>query len=102
MEEQDVQIIRYMTDQKPDLKKLKRAIENGYILVKFTQTKGGTELGCNTKNNDSENKCIIDEEKRTIQIIGRLKLDFTPVRLRAEVNLDTFKGKGKLEVIENW
>ena len=102
MNEQNVKIIRYLTDDKPDLKKLQRAIENGYLLVKFTQTNGGTELGCNTKNSDSENKCVIDEVNRTIQIVGRLKLDFTPVRLRAAVNLDTFEGKAKLEVIENW
>lgn len=102
MEPQDVEIIRYLTDGKPDRKKLERAVENGYILVKFINTKGGTELGCNTKNDDSVNRCVINEQEKSIDIKGRLKLDYTPVRLNATINSETFKGKGHLEVINNW
>lgn len=102
MTPQEVEIIRYITDEKPDITKLNRAVENGYILVKFTKTKGGTELGCNTKNDDTENRCVVDEQNRTVEIRGRLKLDYTPVRLVAKVSLDTFKGEGHLEVIDNW
>lgn len=37
-DEQSVEIIRYKSDNTPDIEKLKRAIDVGYILVKFTET----------------------------------------------------------------
>lgn len=124
MVEQDVVIIRYLDDSgKPDLARLQRAVENGYVLVKFTNTKGGTELGANTKNEDPSCSATIDTANNVIRVKfvlellpstlpnvsvlfrlcrGRLKLDYCPVRLEATVALDTFKGKGKLLVIDNF
>jgi hypothetical protein len=55
MEEQPVKVIRYhdRATNKPDKKALLKAIENGYVLVKFVNTQGGTEVGANVKNEDS-------------------------------------------------
>jgi hypothetical protein len=62
-------IIRYLDDSgKPDMTRLKRAVENGYILVKFPNTKGGTELGANTKNEDSECSATIDTTNNVIKV----------------------------------
>lgn len=90
-------LIRYK-----DADKLKRAAENGYVLVKFTGTQGGTELGANVKNDDPKCKVTFDDAARTATIQGRLKLDFTPVHLHAVINLDNFQGKGHLEVVDDW
>lgn len=69
MVEQDVVIIRYLGENgKPDLSILRRAIENGYILVKFPNTKGGTELGANTKNDDPNCSAVIDTEANVIRV----------------------------------
>jgi hypothetical protein len=100
--EQEVIIIRYCDNDKPNVQKLQRAVQNGYVLVKFTSTKGGTELGCNVKNEDPKCTVQFDHANKRVTIRGRLKLDYTPVRLNATVNLDTFKGTGYLEVIEDW
>ena len=95
--EQAVELIRYK-----DADKLKKAAENGYVLVKFTGTQGGTELGANVKNDDPKCQVTFNEQARTATIQGRLKLDFTPVHLHATVSLDTFQGTGRLEVVEDW
>jgi len=100
MKEQPVEIIRYKDKDKPLVERLKKAAELGYILVKFTETKGGTELGANIKNEDPQCYAHFDETKVVIK--GRLKLDYTPVRLNATVDLATFKGTGYLEVIDDW
>eukprot|EP01130_Rhizamoeba_saxonica_P005440 TRINITY_DN2178_c0_g1_i4.p1 TRINITY_DN2178_c0_g1~~TRINITY_DN2178_c0_g1_i4.p1 ORF type:complete len:171 (-),score=56.85 TRINITY_DN2178_c0_g1_i4:65-577(-) len=55
LEPQPVQIIRYLNDDKtPNNDKLLRAAELGYVLVKFTNTTGGTEIGANLKNDDPQ------------------------------------------------
>jgi hypothetical protein len=92
-----VELIRYK-----DVEKLKKAAENGYVLVKFTGTQGGTELGANVKNSDPSCQVTFNEQARTASIQGRLKLDFTPVHLFATISLDTFQGTGYLKVVEDW
>jgi len=100
MKEQPVQIIRYLETGKPSVDKLRRAVEIGYVLVKFTQTKGGTELGCNIKNEDS--RCKAEFTENTVSIHGRLKLDFTPILVHAKINLDTFQGTAYVEETKDW
>ena len=97
MKEQPVELIRYK-----DADKLKKAAENGYVLVKFTGTQGGTELGANVKNDDPKCQVTFNEQEKTATIHGRLKLDFTPVHLIATINLDTFQGQGHLMVVDDW
>lgn len=97
MKEQPVELIRYK-----DADKLKKAAENGYVLVKFSGTQGGTELGANVKNDDTKCHVSFDEQSKTATIRGRLKLDFTPVHLHATINLETFQGTGHLEVVDDW
>ena len=97
MKEQAVELIRYK-----DTDKLKKAAENGYILVKFVETQGGTELGANVKNDDPKCQVTFNDQAKTATIRGRLKLDFTPVHLIATINLDTFKGLAHLEVVDDW
>ena len=92
-----MELIRYK-----DADKLKRAAENGYVLVKFSGTQGGTELGANVKNDDARCQVSFDEQAKTATIRGRLKLDFTPVHLLATINLETFQGTGRLEVVDDW
>eukprot|EP01129_Flabellula_baltica_P009782 TRINITY_DN4055_c0_g1_i1.p1 TRINITY_DN4055_c0_g1~~TRINITY_DN4055_c0_g1_i1.p1 ORF type:complete len:152 (-),score=32.95 TRINITY_DN4055_c0_g1_i1:19-474(-) len=101
MTEQPVQIIRYKNrENEPELTRLKRAMDIGYVLVKFTDTQGGTELGANTKNDDPSCKAFIEGDNVIIR--GRLILDFTPVILNATVSLETYEGTGCLEVTEDW
>jgi len=107
MRKQPIVVIRYRdrdTD-KPDIKLFKRAIELGLILVKFPNTKGGTELGFNVRNDeghlDPKNIKYKDGGK-VVEVSGRLKLDYTPVRGYATINLETFEGEGYLVPINDF
>jgi uncharacterized protein YbdZ (MbtH family) len=81
----------------------KEAIDRNYIHIRFSNTKGGTELGvrldrdaCNLTNAD------FDAGKGTVHIEGGLSLDFVAVSCVADIDLETLAGKGHLEkVVEN-
>ena len=66
--EQEVEIIRYKDGDRPSIAKLQRAAQNGLILVKFTGTKGGTELGANVKNEDPNCNVTFDNANKTVTI----------------------------------
>ncbi|MEW5251582.1 hypothetical protein [Microbulbifer discodermiae] len=81
---------------------LKEQIDRGFVLLKFTETKGGTELGSQL---DKES-CKLEEadfEKSTgqVHLVGDLILNYDRVRLIADVDLKTLKGKGRLELVES-
>jgi hypothetical protein len=76
---------------------LKDAIDRNYVHVKFTDTKGGTELGvrldkdaCNFSNADFEGGTGM------IHVEGELTLDYVRVRCIADVDLATLEGTGHL------
>jgi hypothetical protein len=77
--EQAVAIIRYCDGDKPNVQKLQKAVHNGYVLVKFTETKGGTELGCNVKNEDPKCTVQFDHTNRrvTIRFVTPVKRNLT-------------------------
>lgn len=76
---------------------LKAAIERRYVLLKFTGTRGGTELGmpldvptCDLSAADFERGI------GKIHLEGELELDYVRVRMVADVNLATLDGEGCL------
>lgn len=79
---------------------LKNCIDKGYVHIKFTQTKGGTDLyipldlpACDLGYGDFE------KGTGTIKLVGQLTLDYVPVRCHAEIDLSTMAGQGRLEPI---
>lgn len=81
------------------LETFKRCVDRGYVRVKFTETKGGTELGFRLDPSAADlNKTNLDEEA-VVTVSGTLKLDYVPVRCIAKVELKTMTGLGRLEVI---
>jgi uncharacterized protein YbdZ (MbtH family) len=85
----------------PTIKALKEAIDNGYVRVKFTETKGGTELGFKVDKEASDlNAANFDEGTGTVRVVGGLTLDHVKVRCVAEIDLKTLEGQGHLEKIE--
>lgn len=75
----------------------KEAIDRGFVLLKFTETQGGTELGFDVDNPAcSLDKGDFDRNTGSVHLEGSLKLDYVAVRIIADVDLATLKGTGKL------
>jgi hypothetical protein len=79
---------------------LKAAIDRQYVLVKFTETRGGTELGIPL----DVAACQLDRAdfgalQGYVHLEGLLTLDYVPVRVIAELNLATFEGQGRLQIV---
>lgn len=77
---------------------LRTAVERGYVFVRFTDTRGGTELGVEL----DRSACVLDggdftESNGRITLVGDLVLDWEPVRCIAEIDLATLTGTGRLE-----
>jgi uncharacterized protein YbdZ (MbtH family) len=83
------------------VKLFKEAIDRGYVHIKFTKTKGGTELGvrldsdlCNFSEADFENG------RGSVHIEGGLTLDYVKVKCVADLDLATLEGTGHLVKVE--
>jgi flagellar hook assembly protein FlgD len=80
---------------------IKQRIEDGYIHVKFTQTKGGTELGINVDLNKTNVEDVdFSKGAGTLHIEGTTNLNYNEVRCVSDINLKTRKGKGYLEIVK--
>lgn len=79
------------------LKLFKEAIDRNYVHVKFTETKGGTELGVrlDTQTCDFSN-ADFETGTGTVHVEGGLKLDYVDVRCIADIELGTLEGTGYL------
>ena len=83
------------------VEELKAMIDRDYVLVKFTKTRGGTELGYRL---DKERSKLDDAdwEKETgkITLVGNLNLNYVDVRCVANIELPGMEGSGHLEILE--
>lgn len=83
------------------VEELKQAIDQGYVLVRFTDTRGGTELGVRldkalTNLSDAD----WGRSAGTAHLTGNLVLNYIKVRCIADVDLATLQGKGRLEIVD--
>src|SRR5262245_20775724 len=83
------------------VKLFKEAIDRGYVHIKFTKTKGGTELSvrldrdfCNLSEADFENG------RGSVHLEGGLTLDYVKVKCVADLDLATLNGTGHLVKVE--
>lgn len=78
---------------------LKECVERGYVHVKFTGTRGGTELTVRLDKTDQDGAAVGANAGR-IRLVGDLTLNGVKVRCIAESDLATFQGTGRLEPID--
>lgn len=84
-----------------DQEELKNSIDRGYVLVKFTDTRGGTELGIRLDESASDlSAADFENAAGTIHLVGNLTLNYVKVRCVADIDLATLEGKGHLEILE--
>ena len=74
---------------------LKECIDRGYVHIKFTGTRGGTELGVAL----DRDAVAFDEGAGSVQLVGGLTLNYEKVRCIANIDLNTLAGQGHLERI---
>jgi hypothetical protein len=79
---------------------LKESLERGHLNIRFTGTRGGTELGVPLESERSDLSQInFEEEQGRFTIAGRLTLDYVPVRCVADIELPSLQGRGHLEIL---
>jgi hypothetical protein len=91
-----------MGGSEPTVEELReRTGEMGYVLVKFTETRGGTELGFPLDREATDlGGANFDEGTGTVHVEGHLILNDDPVRCIANIDLVTLKGTGRLALEE--
>ncbi len=79
----------------------KAAIDRGYVHIKFTATKGGTELGVLVDSQASDwSQANFSQSKGFVHVEGTLTLNYVKVRCLADLDLKTLTGTGHLIILE--
>jgi hypothetical protein len=74
-----------------------RTGEMGYVLIKFTETRGVTELGFPVDREATDlSGADFDEGTGIVHVEGDLVVNGDPVRCIADIDLETLKGTGRL------
>ena len=83
------------------LAEFKEAIDRNYVHIKFTETRGGTELGFRLDPAHTDlSGGDFDNGTGHVKVAGNLTLDSVAVRCVATVDLATLEGRGHLEILE--
>ncbi len=78
-------------------KEFKAAIDRGYVHIKFTGTKGGTELGVRLDTETSDwSKANFSQATGSVHVEGTLTLNYVKVQCIADLELHTLAGTGYL------
>jgi uncharacterized protein YbdZ (MbtH family) len=84
------------------IKLFKEAIDRNFVHIKFTQTRGGTELGFRLDRDASDfSKADFEKGIGTAHVEGNLTLDYVKVKCVADIDLGKLTGKGRLVKVES-
>lgn len=86
---------------KRDVATLKNCIDRNFVHVKFTETRGGTEIGFHLDSETDVTAADFSAGTGIVHLSGSLSLDFTKVRCVAHIDLATLSGTGRLELSED-
>jgi len=79
---------------------LKEWIGRKFVHIRFTDTKGGTELGFALDPESTDiRQADFDNRSGSVKLVGSLTLDYVKVRCIANIQLETLSGLGHLEPI---
>ena len=82
------------------LQAFKERLDLGYIHIKFTGTRGGTELGFAIDKDGLDLRgADLDAGKGKLRLAGPLTLDYVKVQCVADIDLSTLEGRGHLELL---
>lgn len=86
----------------PSLEEFRWRIEDmGYVFIKFTGTRGGTDLGVRIDKQATQlSQAYFDQRTGIAHVEGTLTLNYVKVRCVADIDLETLNGTGHLVVLE--
>lgn len=87
---------------KPSLEEFhKRIVDMGYVFIKFTATRGGTDLGVRVDKTATDlSRANFAEATGVAHVEGTLTLNYVKVRCVADIDLSTLNGTGHLVILE--
>ncbi len=87
---------------KPSLEEFQRRIEEmGYVFIKFTGTRGGTDLGVRVdKQTTNLSQAYFEQRTGVAHVEGTLTLNYVKVRCVADIDMETLNGTGHLVALE--
>jgi hypothetical protein len=78
---------------------LRHALDLGFVQIRFTGTRGGTELGVRIDRAASQfSDADLVAGRGKVHLEGDLTLNYVPVRCAADIDLEQFAGMGQLRV----
>ncbi len=78
---------------------VRECVDRGFVHVRFTGTRGGTELGVLLDRRECELRTNEQGGIGHLRIVGTLTLNYEKVRCIAEFDMATFAGLGHLEPV---
>lgn len=89
-------------DRVKELSQVQDRINDGFVFVKFIETRGGTELGINlVKEECNFNDGDFKAGRGNLHVVGTCELNYCKVKCVADVELSTRMGQGHLELVED-
>jgi len=87
---------------KPSLEEFRKRVEDmGYVFIKFTATRGGTDLGVRVDKSATDlSQAYFDQATGVAHVEGTLTLNYVKVRCVADIALETLDGTGHLVILE--
>lgn len=80
-----------------DAQELRDSIARDYVLLRFTETRGETELGVPLDRARCDiSAADFDAGRGVVKLIGHLNLDFVDVECEASIDLASMSGEGLL------
>ncbi len=91
----------YASGTDDSAKAFQESIERGYVHIKFTGTRGDTDLGVRLDTESTDlSQANFEQAIGTAHIVGNLTLNYVKVRCIADIDLSTLRGTGHLDPIE--
>jgi hypothetical protein len=86
----------------PSLEEFQKRVEDmGYVFIKFTGTRGGTDLGIRVDKSATDlSKASFEQRTGVAHVEGTVILNYVKVRCVADIDLETLNGTGHLLIIE--
>jgi hypothetical protein len=80
---------------------LREQIDRGFVLLKFPNTRGGTELGSQLDMQQTQlDGADFESGTGKVHLVGNLTLNYDKVQLVADIDLASLKGTGHLVLVE--